>query len=218
MKSTQYDASPDFGPRTTQSTMGWQRRAATGGLWLATTACLTLLLVGCGTISPLKPAQAGDKLDFSTYSRVVVQDFGNKTTGPAQPAAPENQSSAMQQVCHDFADRVADEIEREQMFESVSRRGTAEKSTLLIGGYVTRYEEGDAGLRLWIGLGAGSSYFEALLEFRQGDTGELLGTIEVNKNSWVGGGVLAAEQTPEDFMREAAIRVAEEVRKAKITQ
>jgi hypothetical protein len=175
---------------------------------------MTLLLVGCGTISPLEPAQASRKLDLSTYSRVVVNDFENKMTERAQP---EDKSRAMARVCRDFADRVADEIEKQHVFESVSRTGTADESMLLIGGNVTRYVAGNAAARFFVGLGAGSSYFESLVEFRQGGTGELLGTMKVDKNSWVGGGGLAAGQTAEDFMQDAAVRVAEEVRKAKVS-
>lgn len=181
---------------------------------LVIAACMALLLVGCGTMSPLTPAQAGHKLDFSTYSKVIVNNFEDKTTGGAKPTEQESKNREMQRVCRDFADRVADEIEKTHVFESASRNGTADASTLLIGGNITRYEEGNAAAR-YIGFGAGSSYFGALVEFRQGSTGELLGTISVDKNSWVGGGDLAVRQTPEGFMQGAAVKVADEIKKTK---
>src|SRR6266567_2402416 len=67
------------------------------------------------------------------------------------------------------------------VFQSVSRAGTEDDSTLLISGDVSRYQQDSAEARLWVGMGAGSSYFDALVEFHQVITGMLLGTIHVNK-------------------------------------
>ena len=97
----------------------------------------------------------------------------------------------------------------------MAREGSEDGSTLLIGGPITKFERGSTAARLWVGMGAGSSYLDALVEVRQGTTGALLGTVLVNKNSWGGGGALAAGQTADGFMEEAAKKVAEELHKAK---
>jgi hypothetical protein len=190
-------------------------RIGGAGWKIAVVAFAALGLVGCGTTSNLKPAQADRKLDLSSYNKVVVNDFRDKATEREKPAKQDAKRPEMQRVCRDFADRLADEIEKKGCFHTVSRSGPEDESTLLIGGNVLRYEAGSAAARFWVGMGAGSSYFDALVEFRQGSTGALLGTITVDKNSWALGGGLAAGQTPEGFMHEAAVKVANEVQKAR---
>ena len=77
---------------------------------------------------------------------------------------------------------------------------------------VTRFVEGNAALRLFIGMGAGSSYFDATTRFKD-STGKVLGEIKTDKNSWGLGGSIAAGQTVFKFMENAAEKVAEEARK-----
>src|SRR5262245_22594045 len=182
---------------------------------LAATLCVAFCLAGCGTTSTLKPAQVDRPMDFSAFSKVVVRDFEDKATEHEKPARQEAKRREMQRVSRDFADRLASEIEKKAIFQTVLRSGPEDESTLLISGNVSRYEEGSATARFLVGMGAGSSYFDASVEFRQGYTRALLGTIKADKNSWVLGGGLAAGQTPEIFMQEAAMKVANEVQKAK---
>lgn len=95
---------------------------------------------------------------------------------------------------------------------SVSRSSGADRDTLVIDGVITRFEEGNAALRYLIGMGAGSSYFDATTRFRDG-TGAVVGETKTDKNSWVLGGALAATQTPETYMTGAAKKIADEVEK-----
>ena len=186
--------------------------------WRMWVVALSLCLVGCGTISNIKSANGTTALDLSSYTKVIVQDFEDKATEKEKPAKQDEKRREMTVVCREFADRLTADIEKKGVFQSVSRTGTEDDSTLLIGGNVSRCEKGSAAARLWVGMGAGSSYFDALVEFHQGTTGALLGTITVDKNSWALGGGLAAGQTPEGFMQEAADKVANEIQKYKTTQ
>jgi len=67
-------------------------------------------------------------------------------------------------------------------------------------------------LRLFIGMGAGSSFFEADVYFRD-SKGSTLGKIKVDKNSWALGGGVAAAQNPTMFMNGGSDKIAEEAAK-----
>jgi opacity protein-like surface antigen len=77
---------------------------------------------------------------------------------------------------------------------------------------ITKYEEGNSMLRLFIGMGAGSSFFEAEVYFRDSN-GAVIGKIKADKNSWALGGGVAAAQNPTMFMNGAADKIAEEAAK-----
>jgi len=72
---------------------------------------------------------------------------------------------------------------------------------------ITRFVEGNAALRFLVGMGAGSSYFDAT----DGASGSSIATLSADKNSWGLGGSLAAGQTVYTFMDEAAKKTAKEV-------
>jgi uncharacterized protein DUF4410 len=184
----------------------WARGSIMLGVVLA-----TLGLTGCGTTSGLKGTAGNSSVDLSQFERVVVRDFVDKASEHAKDSDRQRKQAQMRRVTSAFADMVAWEIGQEHAFQQVIRNGTEDEKTLVLTGQITRYEEGDPNLRLWVGMGAGSSYFDARVELLKGVSGELLGAIEANRNSWVLGGGIAATQTPDGFMREAARKVAEEL-------
>ncbi len=53
--------------------------------------------------------------------------------------------------------------------------------------------------------------FDARVELVDGGSGKTLGTWKVDKNSWALGGGIAATQTPEGFMQEAASKIGTEL-------
>lgn len=116
-----------------------------------------------------------------------------------------------------FPDRIAIELDARGVFREVVRGGTPDDHTLVLSGVITRYEEGDATLRLMIGMGAGSSYFDARVDFKDGGTSETIASQQVNKNSWALGGGVAATQSPDTFMMEAAVRLADDLASLKRT-
>lgn len=67
-------------------------------------------------------------------------------------------------------------------------------------------------LRLFIGMGAGSAFFEADVYFRD-SKGATVGKIKADKNSWALGGGVAAAQNPTMFMNGAAEKIAKEAAK-----
>lgn len=167
-------------------------------------------LTGCGTTSDLKPVSGAAIRNVHKYNQVSVLDFEVKTRGKAG-AAPE----LLQAKGKHFADLIAMELETTRAFGKVSRAPAPLPGSLLVSGDITRLTEGSASLRFWVGMGAGSSYFDATVNFNDTDTAQKLGEILVDKNSWGLGGGIASGQTVEVFMQVAAKKVAEQVTKVK---
>jgi hypothetical protein len=160
-------------------------------------------LSACGSVTPLqtrdgKPAVAVGKL----YQRVLVKDFTHtvKDDDGTTPVAARR-----------FADKIADTLRAARPGLEVARSGKAGAGTLVVSGEVTRYMEGNAALRLLIGMGAGSSYFDANVYLTDGASSKELGMIRVDKNSWGLGGGLAATQTVDTFMTAGAKTTSDEV-------
>lgn len=167
---------------------------------------LLAFLAACGTTSGIRGPEGGPSeapgADLAAFDRVVVVDFEDAT---------KEQSTQSKNAAREFPDLIVQQVRASGAFVAVERSGEVTPSTLKLTGRVTRYREGNAAARALIGLGAGSSYFDAVVELRSGETGALIGSIEVDKNSWPLGGLISATQTPRTFMEGAAKKVAKEL-------
>jgi opacity protein-like surface antigen len=163
-------------------------------------------LTGCGSVSGIKPTGTHQLSELTQYDKIIVTGF----TNAEKCKEPERAKLA----CANFADRISLEIEKKGIVNSVDRTPSTEKA-LLITGCLTRYEEGNAMARLLVGCGAGSSYLDVDIEFKDNVTQEQLATLKVDKNSWGLGGGIAAGQTIEAFMDEAAKKLAEQLMQIK---
>ncbi len=172
------------------------------------------LLTGCGTTSNLKTASK-QPVELQKYDRLLVNNFKDEFSAKARPVDRPKQQAEGEIAGKLFADRIAAVVKASNAFREVLREGAGDTNTLVISGAVTRYEGGDAVLRLWVGLGAGSSYFDARVELTDGGTHSLLGTWLVDKNSWGLGGAIAASQTVDEFMKAAAEKVGKDLVAAK---
>lgn len=157
-----------------------------------------VLLASCGSVSEL--TTTGQPID-KKYTQVVVKDFSSTVSESNQMSQSSKQA---------FPDKIAKQLQNTGKFKSVSRNTKPSANTLIIDGNVSRYEEGNSLARLFIGLGMGSSYLDSTVQFKDGATGKTIGTISVDKNSWIMGGFIAAGQTPDTFMREASVKIAKE--------
>jgi Domain of unknown function (DUF4410) len=162
-----------------------------------------LSLTSCGSTSGIKNTQGQAIASTRKFSKVTVQNF------KLSLEEPEQNSSAAPAY---FADRIASEIKKTGRFAAVSRNSKPDENTLVIDGLITKYREGNSMLRLFVGMGAGSSFFEADVYFRDSQ-GTTLGKIKADKNSWALGGGVAAAQNPTMFMNGAADKIAEEASK-----
>lgn len=187
---------------------------------------LTSALVACGTTSDIKPIpkpeavaspaqKAAAAIDLSGYDKVIVLDFVDATDkGNLKPDKVRAYSDTMASATHAFADLIAQKVRDTGAFQEVVR-GPSPGKALSISGRITRLSEGNAALRLLIGMGAGSSYFDATTDLSDADSGTRLGELTTDKNSWVLGGAIAATQTVQSFMQGAAEKIAEQLRDGK---
>ena len=175
-----------------------------------------MVLVGCGTVSEVTPT-TDKEVDFRKYDRVLVLDFADGVSDKTKSGAQAKKKAEMAVRTKSFPDLIAIALGEKNVFKEVARSGNPDLQTLIISGTITRYSEGDAMGRLFVGFGAGSSYFDARVVFSDGGTSNVLANQEVDKNSWVLGGGIAATQTPDEFMHEAAKILAEDLSTAKLT-
>jgi hypothetical protein len=163
-----------------------------------------VLLVGaltsCGTVSSSSEA-TGTAYTGKKFQRVLVQDFTHTIT---------DDDGTTPVAARKFSDKIAAAIRAKNPSASVSRAGRAGPGTLVVGGEVTRYVEGNAALRFLVGMGAGSSYFDANVRLTDGATGKTLSTLKVDKNSWGMGGAMASAQNVDSFMDQGAKATAKE--------
>jgi hypothetical protein len=159
-------------------------------------------LAGCGSTSGLQNQQGHAIASTRKFTKVTVQTFKLKLVDK-DPEMNSEKSPAY------FADRIAFEIKTKGGFASVGRDAKPDANTLVIDGVITKYHEGNPMLRAFIGMGAGSAFFEADVYFRD-STGNIIGKIKADKNSWALGGAIAGAQNPTMFMNGAAVKIAEE--------
>lgn len=180
------------------------------------------ILAGCGTTTPLQSTGGAEAaIDLSGYDRVVVTRFTNEATSSkafkgkdADEKRRAHQADA-DAASNTIADMIVAELIKTSAFESVERGDAAQPGALWIDGRITRYEKGNAAARLFIGMGAGSSYFDAVVNIKDAGSGDMLGTVVIDRNSWVLGGGVAAGQSVEGFMQSGAKKVADELQAAK---
>lgn len=166
-----------------------------------------ILLSACGTTSGIQQQGQIASIDLSKYNTVIVKDFMDGTQKQNVP----------QFAGRNFADKISTEINSKGVFNSVVRnKANATDGTILVNGDITRYEEGNTALKLFIGMGAGSTYFDANVQLTDALTGNNIGEIVVDKNSWGLGGSIAATQNIDYFMKQSAEKIANELAASKI--
>ncbi|TAG08446.1 MAG: DUF4410 domain-containing protein [Verrucomicrobia bacterium] len=160
-------------------------------------------LSSCGSVSKFSPSNAQTTAPASGYTKVIVKNF----THSISDVKVQSKVDLAQKT---VADNIASEIIKTGQFTSVSRSGKPDASTLVIGGNIDKYNDGNAALRLVVGFGAGSSEFNATATFSDGKSGKSLGTIVADKNSWALGGGIAATQDADSFIPSVSKHIAKE--------
>jgi hypothetical protein len=170
--------------------------------FLVLAALAAVLLTSCGSVSEFNP-QTDNK-----YSKVSVRDF-SYTGDPEETFGPNSKTV--------FPQRLVEAIQDTNNFSQVQRGGTVDSQTLVIDGQITSLVEGAASLRLFVGFGAGRSYFTGTVNFRDGTTSKTIGQMTIDKASYGAGGSIAAIQDPNYLMRVTAEKIAEEIAKVAAT-
>lgn len=188
---------------------------------------LCAALAACGTTSNIRSSASADgaaagtargaasRIDASGYDRIVVLDFVDATgKGGLSPEQARSHDQAMASAVRVFPDLIAQKLRESGAYREVVR-GPAQGRALVVSGRITRLVEGSGALRFWVGMGAGSSYFDATTELADSETGQSLGQVVTDKNSWALGGIIAASQTVASFMEGAAQKIATELAAAR---
>jgi len=152
-------------------------------------AALLFLLVGCNSTTEFNPYVAWDR-----YETVQIADF----EGPGLSG-------------YQFAERVARAIAQTGRFQSISRTEEVEGNAVLIRGKVTEYESGHAGLRLKYGPNVGRAKFSALVRIEDLETGDYIGTIELDQGVEMVGPRRRFTPELDELAERAAREVAEEI-------
>jgi curli biogenesis system outer membrane secretion channel CsgG len=171
----------------------------------------TLALAACGTTSSLEAPAERAAIDLTPYSRLIVEDFKDAATGKMKPEARPLLEPKVAEATRMFPEQIASVVKAGGGFDEVLRTGAPDAQTLVLRGTITQYDPGNAALQLLVGFGAGTANFNSTLQLVDGGTGNVLGTWNVDKNSWALGGMIAASQKPEDFMQEAARKIGTEL-------
>ena len=176
-------------------------------------AAARVATVNAPTATPTQKAKV--TLDLSGYDRVVVLDFQD-ATDKSKLASDKARAygDTVATAVRTFPELIAQKIRDTGAFQEVVRTASAGKA-LRVSGRITRLTEGSGTLRLLVGFGAGSSYFEAVTELTDAESNQALGELATDKNSWALGGGLAATQTVQSFMQGAAKRIAAQLSAAK---
>jgi hypothetical protein len=171
-----------------------------------------LALSACGSVGSLTRESTDAPQHIADYTRVEVADFDVRDEKPLDD--PSKQSEHLAKVNRAralFADKIAEQIRASNAFAEVSRApGT--RPALRIGGSITRYDEGNIVARGLTGF-AGQTHFDVKVEIADADTGRVLSTLSVDRNSWPlpVGASLSTLQTTEFFMNEASKKIASEL-------
>ena len=159
----------------------------------------------CGTVSDLSTTGAQATAPTTGYDKVLVKDFTHSISDYKV-------KSKVDMATKTLPDAIASELQKGGGFAQVSRSGKPGPSTLVIGGNIDQYDDGNAALRLMIGFTAGNSNLDATVNYSDGKTGKSLGTVKADKNSWALGGALAAAQTADSFIDPISKKIATEAK------
>lgn len=163
---------------------------------------IAVLHCSCGTVSSL-PQDNTKPTRPASYTKVIVKDFSHSISDYKV-------KSKVEMAVKSLPDAIASELAKGGAFSKVSRSGKPDASTLVIGGNIDQYDDGNPALRLMIGFTAGNSNLDATVKYTDGASGKSLGEIKADKNSWALGGALAAAQTADSFIDPIAKKIAKE--------
>lgn len=150
-----------------------------------------------------------DKEQCKPYARVIVNDFKDKVS-------KKHNNPHIIAEGRRFADMLANEIIKKDLFDKIDRNIESDEDALLIDGDILKYQEDDAMLRFVVGWGAGSSKFNAQANLRDNKTKKIIASINVNETSGITGG-FANKHKIKHTIRAAAKSVAHKCSKFKQT-
>lgn len=165
-----------------------------------------LMVAACGHVSDIQPGHYENQdrgYKGKPYKHVVVEEFINNDEEGMQKYAEAIYAG------HNFAEAIKRELQVRGIFTTVTRHSDG-SDALVVAGDIIRYRDNSPLLQLMIGF-FGNAQLDANVRFYDSRTGTQLGSIEVDKNSWLPGGVISAFQDIDSLMRAAAKKIASEI-------
>ncbi len=147
-----------------------------------------IFLAGCRTTSEFNPF-----VSISSYETVVIEDFD----GPGNSG-------------YDFAERIARSLSKAGLFKDILRQDPEERA-IRIEGVVTRYEKGNAALRLKFGPAMGQARFAAKVNLYDHQSGDLIGYLKISESFETSGPRAPIVQNLDTLAERGAERVAREL-------
>lgn len=170
---------------------------------------MMLATAGCGSLGTLDASKAR-KAEIADYQHVVVGEFA--VAGERIKAKPEEVDAGRQA----FAEKIVEALAKTNAFETVELGETSGTPALKVSGTIEQWQVGNIAARTLVGF-VGMSEFDATVVFSDLATGEELGRLKVNRNSWPLpiGSASNVVQSVDFHMHQAAKRVAAELAKTK---
>jgi len=175
---------------------------------------LLLPLAALAGTTKLMGANGKRAADLRGYDRLVVADFSDASEPKFDK--PEDEAEYRAMVAEGgkrMADMVVAMLAGKKGFDEITREPVTGKH-MVLGGRITAYKESNAVAR-YVGLGIGGSQFDATIEVKDGESGELLGSMTVAIGSSPIPGATNAVQTVGFLMDSAAQSVRDEMLIAK---
>jgi hypothetical protein len=193
---------------------------------IPTLLALTLLLAACGTATPVQRSGDGAAVKLGQYQRAVVVPLADATRLEVEdPVEADDEMDVAELEAYRrevaeagrmFADALAEELRQRREFREVVVAEQARPGDLVIGGEVKLLVTGNFAVRWALGFtGAGRAAFEATVRLSDAASGVELGTLQAEARSSRLGGTVAALQGAQVLARDAAVRAAVEIGKAR---
>jgi len=171
---------------------------------------MAVLLAACSSTNTSGLRATGDVNsipDLSRFNAVVVPDF---TDGTIKQNLPKKAGAQ-------YAFEVSKAIADTKAFDIVSRQGDdlEGKTVLSVQGEIDRFAESDTVDRYLSAYTDGDTSLDATINFVDLASGEVLGSMEIDRSSFALGGIFAVNATLDKFMAGTSKNIAKEVAEAK---
>jgi len=176
-------------------------------------AALALALTACGSVSGLTRESSSAPAHIGDFDRVEVLDFSASGGETSEDAAKQaDYDASLAKAKSTFAEHIAEAIRESGAFANVTREA-GDSPALQVSGNITRYDEGNIVARGLTGF-AGQTHFDAVVTITDARSGKVLATLTIDRNSWPlpVGASASTLQTTNFFMKEAARKIASELK------
>jgi hypothetical protein len=167
-----------------------------------------LVATAIADVSKLKPAQGTKPPNLKAYDALVIQPLTDAVEKRPEKDA-DKYAEEVAEGGERFAQMLGEKITAERNSFKAIVTEPGEGRNVVVGGRITAFSDGNIASR-YIGFGAGDR-FEAVVELKDGASGELLGMVEIDLSGGLLPGATNLVRTMGNFMESASTRVRDEI-------